>query len=140
MLYNDQALTGRGERAYCYAVSYSSKLAICNVSGNVSDVFFIVIMMLCKTVVVGSDKGRKSALKEISCGRDVIDQDVLWQLLLKLSCEVGRVVRREELRGRVITLKIRLEGFETYTRQPTLDSMTCADCPPISPPTLSFTI
>jgi hypothetical protein len=78
MLYNDQALTGRGERAYCYAVSYSSKLAIC----NVSDVFFIVIMMLCKTVVVGSDKGRKSALKEISCGQDVIDQDVLWQLLL----------------------------------------------------------
>ena len=129
-MYNDQALTGRGERAYCYAVSYSSKLAICNVSGNVSDVFFIVIMMLCKTVVVGSDKGRKSALKKISCGQDVIDQDVLWQLLLKLSCEVGRV----------ITLKIRLEGFETYTRQPTLDSMTCADCPPISPPTTSFTI
>ena len=62
-------------------------------------------------------QGRKSISKETTFGTDVRDHAVLHDVLLGLAAEVARTARREGLSGSVITLKIRYEGFETYTRQ-----------------------
>ena len=62
-------------------------------------------------------QGRKSISKETTFGADVRDHAVLHDVLLGLAAEVARTARREGLSGSVITLKIRYEGFETYTRQ-----------------------
>ena len=62
-------------------------------------------------------QGRKSISKETTFGTDVRDHAVLHDVLRDLAAEVARTARREGLYGYVITLKIRFEGFETYTRQ-----------------------
>jgi len=69
---------------------------------------------------VVTDRGRKSISKETTFGSDVRDRDVLHDNLRKLAAGVARTARREKLAGTVVTLKIRFEGFETYTRQNTL--------------------
>jgi DNA polymerase-4 len=69
---------------------------------------------------VVTDRTRKSISKETTFGSDTRDRDVLRENLRKLAAGVARTARREILAGTVITLKIRFEGFETYTRQNTL--------------------
>jgi len=60
---------------------------------------------------------RKSISKETTFETDVRDHTVLHDTLRKLAADVARTARREDLSGSVVTLKIRFEGFETYTRQ-----------------------
>ena len=62
-------------------------------------------------------QGRKSISKETTFGADVRDHALLHDVLRGLAAEVARTARREGLSGSVVTLKIRFEGFETYTRQ-----------------------
>ena len=76
---------------------------------------------------VGTREERKSLSKEVTFNEDVSNLDELLAVLLRLAGEVGRGVRREGLRGRVVTLKIRLAGFETHTRQVRLAHGTCSD-------------
>lgn len=64
---------------------------------------------------VGAERERQSISKETTFNEDVSDQDLLRNTLLWLSSEVARIARREHLSGTVITLKIRLAGFETHT-------------------------
>jgi len=60
---------------------------------------------------------RKSISKETTFETDINDNRVLHDALRRLAADVARTARREGLSGSVITLKIRFEGFETYTRQ-----------------------
>jgi len=60
---------------------------------------------------------RKSISKETTFETDVRDHTVLHDTLRELAADVARTARREGLSGSVVTLKIRFEGFETYTRQ-----------------------
>ena len=60
---------------------------------------------------------RKSISKETTFETDINDNRVLHDALRRLAADVARTARRECLSGSVITLKIRFEGFETYTRQ-----------------------
>jgi DNA polymerase-4 len=69
---------------------------------------------------VVTDRERKSISKETTFGSDVLDHGILHDTLRKLAAGVARTARRETLAGTVVTLKIRFEGFETYTRQSTL--------------------
>ena len=71
-----------------------------------------------------TDRRRKSISKEQTFGTDVSDRDRLHDVLRELAGGVGRTARREQLSGTVVTLKIRFEGFETYTRQTTLPAPT----------------
>jgi len=71
-----------------------------------------------------TDRQRKSISKEQTFGTDIRDHDVLHDVLRELAAEVARTARRESLAGTVVTLKIRFEGFETYTRQHTLATPT----------------
>lgn len=67
---------------------------------------------------------RKSISKETTFGQDVSDAAQLQDALRTLAGQVARTARREQLSGRVITLKVRYTGFETYTRQLTLAQAT----------------
>lgn len=70
------------------------------------------------------DRQRKSISKETTFGTDVTDHDHLHDVLRELAAGVARAARREELAGKIVTLKIRFEGFETHTRQATLPGPT----------------
>ena len=67
---------------------------------------------------------RKSISQEYTFDEDVDDAQVLEQRLWKIADDLSQYMRRAEVKGRVITLKIRLEGFLTYTRRQTLGDYT----------------
>ncbi|MCB1307110.1 MAG: hypothetical protein KDK30_02965, partial [Leptospiraceae bacterium] len=67
-----------------------------------------------------SDWERKSISEERTFPADVDDTNKLLRTLEFIADDLARRMRREKLLGRTITLKIRLEGFETYTRSTTL--------------------
>ncbi len=64
---------------------------------------------------------RKSISEEHTFETDEDRGDSIELTLLRLSDELAYRVRACSLGGRTITLKIRLEGFETYSRSLTLD-------------------
>jgi len=72
-----------------------------------------------RTVVPG--RTRKSLGKEVTFSEDISDREVVEQTLLRLCDRVARGLRKRELAGATVTLKLRWEGFETVTRQKTLD-------------------
>lgn len=69
----------------------------------------------------------KSISKETTFARDIRDQELLLRHLLRLSEGVGRRLRRANLCGITIKLKIRWPDFTTLTRQTTLDQPTDQD-------------
>ncbi len=69
---------------------------------------------------VNPHQGRKSLSKESTFNEDVADRDVIERTLLRLCVGVASALRRKEMAGRTVTLKLRWESFETLTRQTTL--------------------
>ncbi len=76
---------------------------------------------------VGTKAGRQSISKETTFNEDVTDQRQLRECLRVLAAEVGHTARRKGLKGQVVTMKIRLEGFETHTQQRKIREATNAD-------------
>lgn len=66
----------------------------------------------------------KSISQEITYSRDVRDDKVLEKTLHEMSAEVGKQLRKNNLAGRTIKLKLRWPDFTTLTRQTTLTSPT----------------
>ena len=66
----------------------------------------------------------KSISNEYTFSRDSGDKEVIEAVLIKLCEKVSDRLRRENLKGKTVTLKIRLEGFLTYTRAKTLPKPT----------------
>ena len=64
---------------------------------------------------------RKSLGKERTFGEDVADRHVVERRLLGLCEGVAASLRRKELAGTTVTVKLRFEGFETITRRRTVD-------------------
>lgn len=58
----------------------------------------------------------KSVSNEHTFERDTNDLEKIYEILLFLSEKVSRRLRKEQLKGKTVTLKIRLEGFHTFTR------------------------
>lgn len=69
----------------------------------------------------------KSIGHEHTFDRNTLDRAVIEATLLRLAEGVGRRARAAGLRGRTVTLKLRVEPFETRTRQRTLADATDAD-------------
>jgi DNA polymerase-4 len=69
----------------------------------------------------------KSVSKETTFSRDVRDGQVLKRTLRQLSEEVGRKLRRDQLTGSTVKLKLRWQDFTTLTRQVTLEQPTNHD-------------
>ncbi|HOI41790.1 MAG TPA: DNA polymerase IV [Elusimicrobiales bacterium] len=66
----------------------------------------------------------KSVSNEVTFGRDTADQREIKESLLALCDKVSSRLRAEGLKGRTIGLKIRLEGFLTFTRARTMPLAT----------------
>jgi DNA polymerase-4 len=73
---------------------------------------------------VAIERETKSISQEITFSRDVRDDKVLEKTIREQSAEVARQLRKNELAGSTIKLKIRWPDFITLTRQKTLDHRT----------------
>ncbi|GAB6154281.1 DNA polymerase IV [Desulfosporosinus burensis] len=74
--------------------------------------------------LVESDRVVKSIGRETTFATDIADLEVLETTLLDLAVDVGRSLRKETLRGKTITLKVRYDDFRTLTRSRTLPRAT----------------
>jgi DNA polymerase-4 len=74
--------------------------------------------------VINTEQGRKSISKETTFEADERDHDKLHDTLHRLAAQVASTARRNELAGKVVTLKVRYRGFDTFTRQRTLPEPT----------------
>lgn len=66
----------------------------------------------------------KSISNEITFDQDVSDEKIILQTIRELTDKVSSRMRSHELKGRTVTLKIRLEPFRTFTRASTLRQAT----------------
>jgi nucleotidyltransferase/DNA polymerase involved in DNA repair len=73
---------------------------------------------------VQTSRDRKSESCETTFARDVADRDTLIETLDRLTDRVCERLAGHCIRGRTVTLKIRLRPFRTYTRSLTLDAPT----------------
>jgi DNA polymerase-4 len=73
---------------------------------------------------ITTERETKSISQEITFSRDVRDDKVLQETLQEMSAEVGEQLRRNNLAGKTIKLKIRWPDFTTLTRQTTLNHPT----------------
>jgi DNA polymerase-4 len=69
----------------------------------------------------------KSVSNETTFAKDISDQQTLYETLHWLSESVGRRLRKHNLRGSTVKLKLRWENFTTLTRQETLSNPTNDD-------------
>ena len=74
-----------------------------------------------------TERETKSISQEITYSRDVRDDKVLEKTLQEMSTEVGRQLRKNNLAGKTVKLKIRWPDFTTLTRQTTLTDPTDED-------------
>lgn len=76
---------------------------------------------------VESQRDARSISHEVTFERDVAGRAECHKVLMRLSEQVGRRLRRQQLRGGVVVLKVRFPPFETKTRQTKLDAPTDDD-------------
>jgi DNA polymerase-4 len=76
---------------------------------------------------VHTDHEVKSVSNETTFARDVTDIQILYETLHSLSESVGRRLRKKNLKGNTIRLKLRWQDFTTLTRQSTLANLTDND-------------
>jgi len=77
--------------------------------------------------VIGDGRTPKSVGHSHTFDRNTLDTATIESMLLALSEGVGRRLRGQQLRGRTITLHLRVAPFETRTRQRTLAEPTDDD-------------
>ncbi len=65
---------------------------------------------------VEADHGVKSVSLENTFDQDVADEACIRDTILSLADNVSRILRQKGLKGKTVTLKIRLEDFSTFTR------------------------
>ena len=70
------------------------------------------------------DRIAKSISHETTFAEDIHDVEELQAWLLELSDQVGRRLRRHEIQGKTVQLKLRYHDFRTITRSRTLDRPT----------------
>ena len=73
---------------------------------------------------IETERETKSISQEITFSRDVRDDKVLEKTVREQSSEVARQLRKNELAGSTIKLKIRWPDFTTLTRQTTFNHRT----------------
>ena len=76
---------------------------------------------------ITTERETKSISQEITFSRDVRDEKTLQKTLKEQSAEVGKQLRKNNLAGTTVKLKIRWHYFTTLTRQITLSTPTNLD-------------
>ena len=74
--------------------------------------------------VVENDDETKSVSNEHTFEVDTADKEAILDKFLWLSEKASRRLRKKELKGKTISIKVRLKGFDTYTRAHTLTDRT----------------
>lgn len=69
-------------------------------------------------------ENEKSISNEQTFEQDTRDKDLIMDVLMRLSEKVSLRLRKEGLKGRTVTLKLRTGDFKTYTRSITIDPAT----------------
>jgi DNA polymerase-4 len=69
------------------------------------------------------ERETRSVSAETTFARDTGDPEVLLEVVNRLSQQVSRHLKRKELQGRTVKLKLRLSDFTTFTRQKTLAAL-----------------
>lgn len=70
------------------------------------------------------EHGVKSVSNENTFFEDVMDLEIIYRMLLRLSEKVAFRLRKKSLKGKTIHLKLRYRGFETITRNRTIENYT----------------
>ncbi|MCL4107096.1 UNVERIFIED_CONTAM: hypothetical protein GTU68_039088 [Idotea baltica] len=73
------------------------------------------------------DREAKSISHETTFHDDIYDSETLLSILVDLSDQVGRRLRRNKLTARTVVLKLRFSNFETITRSQSLRDPTDSD-------------
>lgn len=73
---------------------------------------------------VETERDTKSIGNEMTFDKDTLDKRKIESTLMYLCEKVSIRLRRSSLKGRTITLKIRLQGFKTYTRAVSINNST----------------
>ena len=73
---------------------------------------------------VHTERETKSVSAETTFATDISDPDRVYSELARLATTVARRLQDKQLRGRTITVKLRLPDFTTLTRQDTLPAST----------------
>ena len=73
---------------------------------------------------IATEHETKSISQEITYSKDVRDDSVLQKTLREMSVEVGKQLRKNNLAGKTVKLKLRWPDFTTLTRQTTLTNPT----------------
>ncbi len=68
----------------------------------------------------------KSVSLENTYGEDVADEKIIKETILGLADNVSRILRKRNLSGKTVTLKIRLEDFSTFTRARSFGQFICS--------------
>jgi len=71
------------------------------------------------------DRDAKSISHETTFATDIGDAEVLRSWLLELTEQVATRLRRQQLRGKTVFIKVRYADFRTVTRSESLDAPTC---------------
>ncbi len=66
------------------------------------------------------ERERKSLGKEITLTQDIDDLDRMASIIARLASSVSRLLKREGLSGRTVTLKVKYHDFQSITRSITL--------------------
>lgn len=69
-----------------------------------------------------TDRETKSVSAETTFARDIADRDALEDALFRLCDKVSTRMKEKDLKGRVVTLKLKTAAFKTLTRRRTLDA------------------
>ncbi|QDT28659.1 DNA polymerase IV [Gimesia panareensis] len=70
------------------------------------------------------ERQAKSISRETTFSQDVTDLEILKAVLIELVEDVARRLRKNQLRGKTIQLKIRYDDFSTFTRASTIAQPT----------------
>lgn len=64
---------------------------------------------------------RKSISKESTFGKDTNDHGKCEQVIVRLVDDIARILRREGMAGKTVSIKVRLSDFSTFSRSITLN-------------------
>ena len=66
---------------------------------------------------------RKSYGREITLAEDILDMDLIKSILEHIAAELESALKRKNIKGRTVTLKIKYYDFQQITRSRTLDRL-----------------
>ena len=91
--------------------------------GNLGEHFYLLAQGIDQRPVV-PDRNARSISNETTFVEDVSDTQVLHACLMQLTEQVAGRLRRAEVSGRTVQIKIRYSDFKLITRSTTLDNAT----------------